>query len=92
MAFFTKEGLFSAGVIEKGLDQIYEKLADETLDNPNAPTVLTKILEAGKQGGWITQNYQPTPQQQDQQQQQPQPQASTPSTTTPTSDTPSSNK
>jgi hypothetical protein len=59
LAFFHKEGLFSSGVIEKGLNQIYERLPDETLDNPNAPTVLGKILESGKQGGWISAQYQP---------------------------------
>jgi hypothetical protein len=59
LAFFTKEGLFSPGVIEKGLSQIYERLEDERLDNPKAPVILAQIFEKGQQSGWISKTYQP---------------------------------
>jgi len=59
LAYLTKEALFSPGVIEKGLNQIYEKLPDETLDNPNAPAVLEQVVTRGKAEGWISKDFQP---------------------------------
>jgi hypothetical protein len=59
LTFFSQEGLFSPGVIEKGLSQIYERLEDERLDNPQAPAILAHILEEGQRAGWISKNYQP---------------------------------
>lgn len=59
LVFFSKEALFSPGVIEKGLSRIYERLEDERLDNPQAPAILATILEQGQREGWISKSYQP---------------------------------
>jgi len=59
IASFSKEGLFSTGIVEKGLNQIFEKLDDECLDNPNARSILEKITTRGKAEGWISNAWQP---------------------------------